>query len=89
MPENTENDLKAWQSAFFRLFDWLECDRDRHKAVLSGDHIDLIRVALYIDHHCVSAAGGFEFPLVVAEAMNGMIIPELEGIPVPDEENNA
>lgn len=85
MPKpNSEDDVKQWQTAFFRLFDWLDSDRDRHKAVLRASLIDVFRVDLYIDHHIVSAADGYEIPDVVAEAMNGMVIPELGGIAVED-----
>lgn len=47
-------DLAHWETAFFRLFDWMDQDPDRRKAVFSPSTIDIYHVALYIDHQAIS-----------------------------------
>lgn len=81
-------DLEHWERTFYRLLEWLDCDRDRRTAVFSADLIfDILRVELRIDGRIASVATGFDFPDIVAEAMNGMIVEsdDFRGKPVEEE----
>lgn len=58
-----------WPAAFSQLYEWLEDDRDRHKAVILADYEDLYRVELWIDRGLIVAASGNELPEVVVAVM--------------------
>jgi hypothetical protein len=76
MANESKPDLAAWESAFSHLFRWLEDDRDRRRAVIRADNIDIYYVALYIDQAVVTAVSGFDLPDVVNEALEGMLLWE-------------
>jgi hypothetical protein len=69
----------AWESAFFRLYDWLESDRDRRSMVIRADNSEIWWVALYIDKTAVNAESGVDLPQVVADVMTGMVV-ELDDV---------
>jgi hypothetical protein len=62
------------------LHDWLEIDRDRHSVRIYADHCELWWVGLYIDHHLVSAAAGYDLGELLREALAGMVIPDPGGL---------
>lgn len=89
MTESERNERRArLEQALWRVHDWLEGDRDRRSLVVEASHINLFWVALKIDHHVVSAADGYDLDELIAEALEGMVMPQPEspGTPVPEPE---